>query len=587
MPRPSANRVTAAALRYRVESSQHNAHLFSVTLTLHSPLERQRVCLPVWIPGSYLVREFAKHLQSLAAHQGGRKLLVRQVDKCTWEIGCQSAEPLLLHYQVYAYDPSVRAAWLDSRRGFFNPTSLCLRVPEQEDAPHELELVAPPGLGWQVATSLPAQRVDGRGFGLYRAANYDELADSPVEMGRFWHGQFRVGGVNHRVVVAGALPTFDAARLLADMRKICEAALRFWPGPSPVRDYLFLINAVADGYGGLEHRASTALLVTRKDLPRVGVARADEGYTSLLGLISHEYFHTWCVKRLRPAEFARYDYQRENYTELLWFFEGFTSYYDDLLLRRAELVDNGGYLRLLAKSLNQTQQTPGRKVQSLAAASWDAWVKYYRPDENTLNATVSYYSKGALVALCLDLCLRAEGHTTLDQVMRALWQRCAAGPMQEADLAAVLAQLGQRSYAKELRAWVHGVSELPLAQLLKSHGVVAQPEAPSWAQRLGLRVTHDGNTVGIKTVMRGGLGERAGFAPGDEWLGVQVGPDSWRLSSLDDLDHYLGTARRASALVARDQRLLQLQLSLGPAQPTSWRLLLQNTEAVQRWLSTG
>ena len=279
--------------------------------------------------------------------------------------------------------------------------------------------------------------------------------DCPFELGDFWQGQFKAAGVPHRLVVAGAPASFDSARLLEDTRAICEAEIRFWHGAGkpPHKSYVFMLNVVDDNYGGLEHRNSTALICGRRDLPRLGDAKTPEGYTTLLGLISHEYFHTWNVKRLRPAEFGRYHYDAEQYTRLLWFFEGFTSYYDDLLLRRAGLLDNAGYVKLLNKGINQLLQTPGRQVQSVADASLDAWVKYYRQDENTANATVSYYGKGALVALCLDLTLRREGRTNLDDVMRALWHRCAAGPMSEGDVAAVLAELGGRSFAPELADW--------------------------------------------------------------------------------------------------------------------------------------
>lgn len=282
-------------------------------------------------------------------------------------------------------------------------------------------------------------------------------------MGPFWSARFTACGVPHRLVVAGAAPSFDGERLLADARRICEAGIRFWHGAGkpPYAQYLFMLNVVDDGYGGLEHRNSTALVCSRRDLPRQGEARTPEGYTTLLGLISHEHFHTWNVKRLRPAELARYDYTQENYTRLLWFFEGFTSYYDDLLLRRAGLIDDATYLRLLAKNINQVLQTPGRRVQSVAEASFDAWVKYYRQDENTPNATVSYYTKGALVGLCLDLALRREGRTTLDDVMRALWDRCDAGPMSEDDLLAVLEALSGRSFAREIAEWVHGTATCP------------------------------------------------------------------------------------------------------------------------------
>lgn len=576
-------------VHFRVEVANALAHLFRVTLTIARPAATQRVSLPVWIPGSYLVREFAKNLQHLAARQGPRSAVaVQQLDKATWQIAANPAKPLVLTYEVYARDNSVRTAWLDAERGFFNGTSLCLKVEGQEAHPHQLEVPPPKGpAGWSLATGLTAQHVDKQGFGTYVAADYDELVDCPVEMGAFWRGSFTACGVPHQFVVAGAWPTFDGARLLADTQKICEAEIRFWHGAKkpPYKNYVFMLNAVDDGYGGLEHRNSTALICTRKDLPRIGDAKVSEGYTTLRGLISHEYFHTWNVKRLRPAEFARYQYERENYTELLWFFEGFTSYYDDLLLRRAGLLDNASYVRLLNKTINQVLQAPGRLVQSVAASSFDAWVKYYRQDDNTANATISYYTKGALVALCLDLTLRAEGHTTLDDVMRGLWARCAGGPMQEADLAAVLETLGQRTFAPELAQWVHSTQELPLQALLATHGVTVHEDPSQLAQRLGLRVAESAGVV-VKTVLRGGAAEKAGFAAGDEWLGVSLpkAKDSgWRISRLDDVTDVAGSAKQVTALVSRDKRLMSLSLTL-PADATTWRLAIKDAARVDQWL---
>ena len=563
-----------APVHYRIEPSDLHAHLFTVSLTVNAPAPLQEVSLPVWIPGSYLVREFAKNLQGLKARQGKRELPLTQLDKHRWQISCSPDQPLVLRYAICAYDASVRTAWLDGSRGFFNGTSLCLRVHGHEEQRHTLEIASTAATAqWSVATGLKALQIDKRGFGLYTAAGYDELVDCPVEMGMFWIGRFTACGVPHRFVVAGAAPSFDGKRLLADTRKICETAIRFWhdEGQAPHKNYLFMLNAVADGYGGLEHRNSTALICGRRDLPRLDEARPGEGYTTLLGLISHEYFHTWNVKRMRPAEFASYDYAHENYTELLWFFEGFTSYYDDLLLRRAGLIDDATYLKLIAKAINQVLQTPGRQVQTVAQASFDAWVKYYRQDENTPNATVSYYTKGSLVALCLDLTLRREGKTTLDAVMRALWKRCDGGPMAEADLRAVLAELAGRSFDTELQQWVHSTQELPLQELLAAHGVSLQAEAPQLAQRLGLRVTEN-HSVQIKTVLRASPAEAAGMAAGDEWLGLGVHGQEWRIGKIDDVAFYAGTATTATALVARDGRLLRLPLEIpalsAPASPS-------------------
>ncbi len=576
-----------AGIHYRVEPADLHAHLFRVTLTVARPAAVQQVSLPVWIPGSYLVREFSKNLQKLHARQGTRAVTVQQLDKCSWQFSADPLAPLELTYEVYALDNSVRTAWLDAQRGFFNGTSLCLRVHGQEASPHALELAGTAATAkWDVATGLAAHKVNRKGFGTYLAADYDELVDCPVEMGRFWSGEFRAGGVPHRFVVAGAAGSFDGARLLADARKICEEAIRFWHGKRrpPHKSYLFMLNTVDDGYGGLEHRNSTALIASRRDLPRLGEARTSEGYTTLLGLISHEYFHTWNVKRLRPADFAQYDYTQENYSALLWFFEGFTSYYDDLLLRRCGLLDDAGYLKLLNKTINQVLQTPGREVQSVAQASFDAWVKYYRQDENTPNATVSYYTKGALVALCFDLTLRREGAGSLDAVMRTLWERCKAGPMGEADFAAVLREVGGRAYSRELLHWVHGVRELPLRDLLQAFGVSVHDDPPQQAQRLGLRVAETGGAIQVKAVLRGGAAERAGFASGDEWLGVEVAGDGWRLAKLDDLPFYAGQHRSVTALVARDRRLLRLPLNL-PADITTWRLAVRDAAQLRTWLA--
>jgi predicted metalloprotease with PDZ domain len=573
-----------APIRYRVEAASLQAHLYRVTLTVDLPDAAQVLSLPAWIPGSYLVREFSKHLQHLSAHQNGKPIALRQVDKNHWEVQCVAGSPLALTYEVYAFDASVRAAWLDTQRGFFNGTSLCLRVHGQERRPHAIEVVSPQA-NWQAATSLVAHKTNKQGFGTYLADDYDELVDSPFELGPFWSAEFKAGGVTHRFVVAGAPRSFDGARLIADTQKICEAAIRMWHGRKrpPFQRYVFMLNAVDDGYGGLEHRHSTALIAGRRDLPRLGDARQSEGYTTLLGLISHEYFHTWNVKRLRPAEFARYDYDRENYTQLLWFFEGFTSYYDDLLLRRCGLIDDATYLRLLNKTINQVMQAPGREVQSVAQASFDAWVKYYRQDENTPNATISYYTKGALVALCLDLTLRAEGRTTLDAVMRALWVRCKGGPMTEADLAATLKELGGRAYTRELAAWVHGTRELPLKALLEGAGVQVHEDAAVWQQSLGLRTSDSGGLLQIKTVLRGGAAEQAGFAAQDEWLGIEVGGEGWRIAKLEDLALYAGPQRKLTAIVARDRRLLRLALTL-PVASCTWRLAIGQSVRVRAWL---
>jgi len=604
---PAGRAGSPADIHYRVEMVNLHAHLYQVTLTIAQPAAQQHVQLPAWIPGSYLVREFAKNLQNLRANQSGRAVELQQLTKARWQVDCTAHAPLELQYEVYAFDNSVRTAWLDATRGFFNGTSLFLMVEGQQDKTHTIDLVASADVPqWKVATGLPPVRTDKRGFGRYSASNYDMLADCPVELGDFWEGHFQACGIPHRFVVAGAPPSFDGTQLLKDTQTICEEGIRFWHGknyknnstsrttgggkrPIPFQNYLFILNATHDGYGGLEHRNSTVLLCTRKDLPRQPrttlaptTHKQPEGYTTLMGLICHEYFHTWNVKRLRPAEFSRYDYTQENYTELLWFFEGFTSYYDDLLLRRAKLIDNAVYLKLLSKTINQVQQTPGRLVQTVAQASFDAWVKYYRQDENTPNATVSYYTKGSLVALCLDLTLRAEGKTTLDEVMRGLWKRCAGGPMAQDDLLAVLSELGGRAYAKDLARWVHSTKDLPLTELLEAHGLMVNREPDQIAQQLGLRVKESGGLF-VQQVLRASVAEKAGFAAGDEWIAVEAESGPWRMQTLDDLNIYTGKAKKVTALVARDKRLMTLSLTM-PKPSQAVRLSVRDAAAANKWL---
>jgi predicted metalloprotease with PDZ domain len=659
-----------ATLHYRIAPSDLHAHLFEVSLRIERPAAQQTVSLPVWIPGSYLVREFAKHLQDLSATQNGVPLPIQQIDKCSWRINCSvaldnatarsialstdaltSTGALQLNWRIYAFDPSVRAAWLGSDRGFFNGTSVFLRVHGQELQPHALEIAAaitatndaakrrtPPA--WRVATSLRAVHTDAQGFGHYWAQDYDELVDCPVALGDFWRGQFSVNGIAHDFVVSGAAPSFDGQRLLADAQRICQATQDFWhppqqqaaaavtvdvdvalaapstadtprplaaSSPAPFSRYVFLLNAVADGYGGLEHCNSTALICKRADLPSLKPSSEGShpapsaGYTTLLGLISHEYFHAWNVKCLRPAQLVPYDYARENYTELLWFFEGFTSYFDDLLLRRSNLINDDTYLSLLQKNLQHLAQTPGQHVHSVAQASFEAWTKYYRADENTPNATVSYYSKGAAIALCLDLSLRQLNtppdnpqpaqRPSLDALMRGLWRRTQAdrhraAAVSEADILAELHHLTGRDWTPELQAWVHGTQPLPTTLLLHAQGVRVSAQPLNLAQSLGLRAHDAGeadNTSGsvkIKTVLRGSWAEQAGLAAGDEWLGV----DDWRLLRLNDLPLLVQPCRTdanndvhapasdCTALISRDGKLLKLNL------PPNTALLCNNAD---------
>jgi len=599
-------------IQHRIEIAQLHAHLFKVSLRIDAPAAAQRISLPVWIPGSYLVREFARHLSPLSARQGQQARVVTQLDKCTWEIACEGRAALEVSYEVYAFDTSVRAAFVDSRRGFFNGTSVFMRVEGREHEPQAVRIAGLPK-AWRVHTALPSVKVNAQGVGDYQAPDYDALADHPVELGTPWHGEFTCKGVRHEFVVAGAPDDFDGDKLLADTRKVCEAQLGFWHGKrkAPFTHYVFMLNVVEDGYGGLEHRQSTALICSRKDLPRVGRPAHKDGYTTLLGLISHEYFHTWNVKRLKPRAFAPYDYTRENHTRMLWFFEGFTSYYDDQFLLRTKLIDADTYLKLVSKTISQVLSTPGRQRFSAGQASFDAWTRYYRPDENTANATVSYYTKGALIALALELTLRRlpahDGRQpTLDAVMLGLWQL--GRPIDEGDVAQVLADVAgapplsltgepdlqklrpTEAWAQQLHRWSETCAELPLQALLATQGVHWLSKDGSLPAQWGARLQEGTGSPKVQAVMRGSLAEQWGLNVGDELLAL----DDWRLRKVDDLATWHRSGHAQRLLVCRDQRLLTLD------KPAQWdangvgaTVLLQlvkspaapDAERRQRWLN--
>ncbi len=580
-------------IHYDINIENAKDHIIEVTALLLKPKELQVFRLPSWIPGSYLIREFSKEIIKISALQNGKSRKITQLNKNSWLVDCKEEFELKITYSIFARDASVRTAWLDLDRCFFNGSSIFLSADGFENEMHTVAINKPSfNENWKLATSLIALKVDIKGFGLFQAENYQELIDCPVEIGDFWTGQFIAIGVKHRIVVSGAPVTFDGSRLLDDVKRICEYQIQFWHGKQKpiIKNYLFILWAVSEGYGGLEHKNSTALIANRSDLPRLNQGKPNDGYIQLLGLFSHEYFHTWNVKRLRPVEFNSLDLSQENYTELLWFFEGFTSYFDDLVLVRCGLIEVSDYLKLLSKTINQVLQTPGRKIHSAAQSSFEAWTKYYRPQPNTANVTVSYYTKGALIALCLDLTLRQitkkQNGTiktsknkspdkvnmgyTLDDVMRKLWTSCKDGLMSELNLLNAIKELTQENLNYEIDAWVHSTTELPTLELLSKFGVEAKLEPAQWAQKLGLRISESINaTLVIKQVLDGGIAHKAGLCEGDEWLGIEIisrkkggKNQSWRINKLEDIQLYAGDQRFINALISRDKKINLVRVDL-------------------------
>ncbi|MDR3158176.1 MAG: PDZ domain-containing protein [Zoogloeaceae bacterium] len=511
-------------LRYTLKPLSPDAHLFLVTCRVAAPdAAGQRFSLPAWIPGSYLIRDFSRHIVRIRAEAAGKPVALTKQDKATWQAApCKGA--LTLIYQVYACDVSVRGAYLDRQRAFFNASSVFLRAHGRENAPQRVELLPPDfAPDWRVATSLARAGATPWGFGAYQATSYADLLDHPVEMGQFTHMEFTAGGVSHHLAVTSDAP-FQHERLCRDLARICAEQMALFVQPRLADPYLFLLATTDTGHGGLEHRNASALLAACDDLPAPHLAdtQTPGNYVRLLGLCSHEYFHRWNVKRIRPAEFVAPDDQRETYSRLLWFFEGVTSYYDDLFLARAGVIDEECYLGLIAKTLSQVRNTPGRAAQSLAESSFDAWIKYYRPDENSPNVGVSYYLKGAWAALWLDLRLRRK-KASLDDLMRRLWRDYGGVDkgLTEADIYAAVAALGGKTLARALEAAVEGTHDLPLERLLARMGVKLAWQAENGgAPWLGLRHTLIEGRIHIRHVLAASPAEQAGLAAGDVLLAL-------------------------------------------------------------------
>ena len=521
-------------IQYTVWPADLHGHHFRVKLHIANPdPDGQILQMPAWIPGSYLIRDFSKQIESIEAYSilGTRKkVTLERLDNDHWRLPPVHG-PVEILSTVYAFDSSVRAAYLDTERAFFNATSLCLAVKGQEHLPCSLAITAPElafADHWTVQTTLRVVKTDQRGFGFYLAQNYDDLIDHPVAMGDFQLVHWQSNGVAHRMAIQGCNHIVDAKRLAEDLQAICTSTINLFEPKSkraPFGEYLFLVNAVLNGYGGLEHRNSTALLCRRDQIPQENIHFEETTYREFLGLCSHEYFHAWLVKRIQPKAFQPYDLAKRNHTRLLWVFEGFTSYYDDLQLVRSKRIDLKTYLKLVADNWNGILRGPGRHKQSLADSSFDAWTKYYQADENTPNAVVSYYGKGALLALGLDLQIRAfsKNKQSLDDLMRLLWNKHSSNGIAEDGLDDLIYELLGENFSKtwhEIKTrYIFGVEDIPLQKWISSNVVTIKTKSQSTLEKLklqfGMRHIDANGWLKVTHVLDGGVAQAAGLAAGD------------------------------------------------------------------------
>lgn len=579
-------------IAYAVELAEPQAHVYRVTVTVPTPLEQEQVfMLPTWVPGSYMIRDMAGHIISLKAVGDDAVLPVAKIDKSTWHVSTRGLSgELTLVYEVFAQDPSVRLAYLDTERAFFNPSSLLLCPLGFEKEPVTLDLInnsSSTYKNWQVATGLTRDKTTKRWhFGRYHAPNYETLIDCPVEMGDFRTLSFKAHGIRHDIVLSGHVPVFDEGRLVADVKVACERTIELFDPKqkkAPFKEYTFFLNLTASSYGGLEHANSTALIASFYDLPFAQTTKDDKGYQSLLTLFTHEYFHAWWVKRVKPAMFVPYDLSREAYTTLLWVFEGFTSYYDEKLVHEAGLVSSDAYARALGENLTQHLSMTGRLRQSLAESSFDAWIKYYKPDGNRPNAVVSYYVKGGLVAMALDAEIRRQtkNEYSLDDVLRYAYAQAQEAGLDYAGvdedyIGELIWEATGVDVTELLQVWVYGCEEPDYANVLKTMGMTMKHESlPMVRARLGVTTRAEGTEVVVTQVFDGMPAQAAGLAAGDRLVAL----DNVRVdaSKLEAMLTRVAVDEPISLYVFRDSILLPLVVTMGVARQEKVTVSIKKT----------
>ncbi|WGV27238.1 M61 family metallopeptidase [Halotia branconii] len=503
---------TVPTIHYQVAMPQPETHLFEVTLQLvnySSPLLDLK--MPVWTPGSYLVREYAKNLQDFAVFVGDKPLPWRKISKNHWQVNKSGISELTVRYRVFANELTVRTNHLDNTHGYFNGAALFFRLLGCEKLPTSVTIV-PPRPEWRVTTALPAV---GEQTNSFLAADFDTLADSPFEIGSHQLHHFEVLGKPHELAIWGQ-GNVQVQRMIADIEKIIQVEAQMFGG-LPYERYVFLLHLFAQAYGGLEHKNSCSLIYQRFGF------RSQDKYDRFLQLVAHEFFHLWNVKRIRPKALEVFDYDRENYTPSLWFCEGTTSYYDLLIPLRAGIYDAKAYLNNWGKEITRFLTTPGRKVQPLSESSFDAWIKLYRPDANSGNSQISYYLKGEMVSLLLDLLIRARhgNQRSLDDVMRQMWQQFGQAEIgyTPEQLQEVIESIAEVDLADFFERYIDGTEELPFNQYLEPFGLrlaAEQEEEPY----LGVKAKTEHGREIIKFVEAGSPAQLAGIDAGDELLAI-------------------------------------------------------------------
>ena len=563
-------------LHYQIEFDDYRQHLIHVTLRFVAD-PTQVLSLPTWIPGSYLIREFSKHIESVRAYdEEGRLLEIQKFEKNKWHLFNTDHELITVEYDVYAYDLSVRGAYVDQTRLYVNPACACLGLEGQEDKAVEVELFLPDELKhFQLATGMASKSLVKGRFTL-KAKNYAELIDAPFELAEQTRFGFEANGIPHEFVVSGK-HAMNAARMQQDIEKICATEISMF-GSAPFSNYTFMTMATANSYGGLEHPNSTSLISPREDLPKANEPEEpSEDYQRFLGLCSHEYFHSWLVKFIRPENFVNYDLNKEGYTSLLWIFEGFTSYYDDLILLRSGVISQASYIKLLKTQIDRYLQNPGRFVQSVSESSFDAWVKFYRQDENSNNAGTSYYNKGCLVALCLDLGLRLRG-SSLDALMCKLYENAQKGiQVHERTIVELCNELTGDNWIEQINHLINTTDELPLDQLFPEFGLSYSLKNDK-SLPLGLKLVEKPEGVLVQSARRNGAAAQAGLSAHDVIIAIDGLKATVKL-----VEKYAKQEGTYNILAFRRDELMSFDVKASGSELTEVELKVEDQAKAEKW----
>ncbi len=570
---PEKSPAASPQIAFTVSMPKPHTHMLEVEVRIkrrqaaEAPAEELLV-MPVWTPGSYLVREFERHVQDFAATDAaGHALQWEKPNKNSWRVITKGLAEWRATYRVYANELSVRTNELNSDHAFWNNAALLMYLEGFTSAPSTLHILAPQP--WKVATPLPVEPGPKNTF---RAENFDILYDSPVEVSNFKTLSFEVKGVPHRIVIDGE-GNYDPERMRTDVKKIVEAAVELMGGEIPYRDYTFFLHLRANTGGGLEHLNSTALGFRRFNF------KPETGYQGFLSLVAHEFFHLWNVKRIRPDALGPFDYTKENYTKLLWVAEGITSYYENIILRRAGLISEKDFLAAAAKAFQDLQNVPGRLVMSAEEASFDAWIKFYRQDENSINSQVSYYDKGAILGLLLDLEIRKEskGTKSLDDVMRYLYTEFYKKDRNYTpkDFQTISETMAGSSLEQFFAKYVRGREELDYNSALAAAGLRLDPTGgtskPVEKAYLGADVTQEDDRLMVRRVYAGSPAYEQGLNTGDQIVAL----DNMRANK-DFFDARIAEKRPGQLInlsIFRFDDLSMLAIKLGGRMPPAYLIV--------------